>query len=202
MNLLCDVTAAKLNIFKICGDWCSQENGYRNMKCYSVAPVALSLIFDHFSGVPTDAPKNISWRFQTPDVVEIVYDPPPEHARNGQVTKYEIQFWKGASPNEKKLRQTTEQKTVFANLDDNTEYKFSVRANTRKGYGPWSTQSSFRTDRNIVRAPLNVKAMATSDSSVQVNINHCLHCCKLNSLHNRQTKLFTSTLAAHFIFNC
>ena len=48
-----------------------------------------------------------------------------------QVTKYEIQFWKGASPNEKKLRQTTEQKTVFANLDDNTEYKFSVRANTR-----------------------------------------------------------------------
>ena len=89
--------------------------------------------------------------------------------RNGQVTKYEIQFWKGASPNEKKLRQTTEQKTVFANLDDNTEYKFSVRANTRKGYGPWSTQQSFRTDRNIVRAPLNVKAMATSDSSVQVN---------------------------------
>ena len=40
------------------------------------------------------------------------------------MTKYEIQFWKGAAPNEKKLRQTTEQKTVFANLDDNTEYKF------------------------------------------------------------------------------
>ena len=48
----------------------------------------------------------------------------------------------------------------------------SVRANTRKGYGPWSTQSSFRTDRNIVRAPLNVKAMATSDSSVQVTITY------------------------------
>ena len=43
---------------------------------------------------------------------------------SAQVTKYEIQFWKGAAPNEKKLRQTTEQKTVFANLDDNTEYKF------------------------------------------------------------------------------
>ena len=38
-----------------------------------------------------------------------------------QVTKYEIQFWKGADPNKKKLRQTTDQKTVFANLDDNTE---------------------------------------------------------------------------------
>ena len=66
----------------------------------------------YYPGVPTDAPKNISWRFQTPDVVEIVYDSPPEHARNGQITKYEIQFWKGADPNQKKLRQTTEQKTV------------------------------------------------------------------------------------------
>ena len=43
-------------------------------------------------GVPTDAPKNISWRFQTPDVVEIVYDPPPEHARNGQVSMRDIAF--------------------------------------------------------------------------------------------------------------
>ena len=43
-------------------------------------------------GVPTDAPKNISWRFQTPDVVEIVYDPPPEHARNGQVSQGDIAF--------------------------------------------------------------------------------------------------------------
>ena len=36
-------------------------------------------------GMPTDSPKNISTRFQTPDVIEISYDPPPEEARNGQV---------------------------------------------------------------------------------------------------------------------
>ncbi len=36
-------------------------------------------------GVPTDSPKNVSTRFQTPDVVEISYDPPPEISRNGQV---------------------------------------------------------------------------------------------------------------------
>ena len=51
----------------------------------------------------------------------IVSISPPEHARNGQIIKYEIQFWKGADPNKKKLRETTEKKTVFANLDDNTE---------------------------------------------------------------------------------
>jgi receptor-type tyrosine-protein phosphatase F len=81
---------------------------------------------------------------------------------------YDIQFWKSVAPEEKRMRSTTEKKTVFANLEDNTEYKFSVRANTRKGYGPWSTQVSFRTDRNIIRAPQHVRAMATSDSSIEV----------------------------------
>ena len=41
-------------------------------------------------GMPTDSPKNITTRFQTPDVIEISYDPPPEEARNGQVRKI---FW-------------------------------------------------------------------------------------------------------------
>ena len=54
-------------------------------------------------------------------MVELWVSHPPEHARNGQIIKYEIQFWKGADPNKKKLRETTEKKTVFANLDDNTE---------------------------------------------------------------------------------
>ena len=37
-------------------------------------------------GVPTDSPKNITTEFQTPDVVEISYDPPPVESRNGQIT--------------------------------------------------------------------------------------------------------------------
>lgn len=61
-----------------------------------------------------------------------------------QVTMYDIQFWKDLIPEEKRMRSTTERRTVFSDLDDNTEYKFRVRANTRKGYGPWSTIVSFR----------------------------------------------------------
>ena len=34
-------------------------------------------IFETPEGVPTDSPKNITTRFQTPDVVEISYEPPP-----------------------------------------------------------------------------------------------------------------------------
>ncbi len=45
-------------------------------------------------GVPTDSPKNITTRFQTPDVIEISYDAPPEEDRNGQVRFYSILFGK------------------------------------------------------------------------------------------------------------
>ena len=56
-------------------------------------------------GMPTDSPKNITTRFQTPDVIEISYDPPPEEARNGQVrpnfSKIFILFRKKYFSNEK-----------------------------------------------------------------------------------------------------
>ena len=53
-------------------------------------------------------------------------------------------------------------------FDACVQYMFAVRATTRKGEGPWSPQVSFRTDRNVIRAPENVRAMATSDSSIEV----------------------------------
>ena len=43
-------------------------------------------------GVPTDSPKNITTRFQTPDVIEISYDAPPEESQNGQVRIKMIPF--------------------------------------------------------------------------------------------------------------
>ena len=119
-------------------------------------------------GVPTEPPRNITTRFQTPDVIEITFDPPPLESRKGQITMYDIQFWRTVVHEEKRMRSTTEKKTVFANLEENTEYKFRIRANTRKGYGPFSSTVSFRTDNNIIRAPQPVQAMATSDSSIEV----------------------------------
>ena len=48
-----------------------------------------------------------------------------------------------------------------------TDYK-NERANFIKINRPNTAYVTFRTDKAMVRAPLNVKAMATSDSSVQV----------------------------------
>lgn len=45
---------------------------------------------------------------------------------------------------------------------------FRVRAHTKAGAGPWSERVPITTDRDIIRAPMGVKAVATSDQSVEV----------------------------------
>lgn len=57
---------------------------------------------------------------------------------------------------------------VFSNLEEGIDYSTSVQALTKAGPGPWSTKLSLSTARDMVRAPLGVKALATSDQSVEV----------------------------------
>lgn len=57
---------------------------------------------------------------------------------------------------------------MFSNLEENADYVFRVRAHTRAGAGPWSEREPLTTDRDIVRAPMGVQAVATSDQSVEV----------------------------------
>lgn len=45
---------------------------------------------------------------------------------------------------------------------------YTVRAATRQGSGPWSNEEVFSTTKEMVRAPMGLKAMATSDQSVEV----------------------------------
>lgn len=59
-------------------------------------------------------------------------------------------------------------KAVFTNLEENMDYEFRILARTKKGAGPFSERVLFRTERDIVRAPMNVRAMATSYASVEV----------------------------------
>ncbi len=57
---------------------------------------------------------------------------------------------------------------VFSGLEEGTEYVYTVRAATKQGSGPWSEKTSFTTTKEMVRAPMGLKAMATSDQSVEV----------------------------------
>ncbi|XP_064213191.1 tyrosine-protein phosphatase Lar isoform X5 [Tribolium castaneum] len=119
-------------------------------------------------GPPTGPPSNITHRFQTPDVVCVTWDPPAREHRNGQIIKYDIQFHKKSDHSNIITRNVSTTKAVFTNLEENTEYVFHVKAYTNQGAGPNSEKFTIQTDRDIGRAPLSVKAVATSDSSVEV----------------------------------
>ncbi|XP_050307967.1 tyrosine-protein phosphatase Lar isoform X3 [Anthonomus grandis grandis] len=119
-------------------------------------------------GSPTGPPTNITYRFQTPDVVCVTWDPPTREHRNGRIIKYDIEFHKKFDHNNVIFRNVTKTKAVFTNLEENTEYVFHVKAYTNQGAGPNSEKQTIQTDKDIGRAPMNVKAVATSESSVEV----------------------------------
>ncbi|XP_053675759.1 tyrosine-protein phosphatase Lar [Anopheles nili] len=119
-------------------------------------------------GSPTGPPTNIAVRFQTPDVVCITWEPPTREHRNGQITRYDVQFHKKIDHGLGTERNTTVRKAVFTNLDESTEYIVRVRAYTKQGAGPFSEKLVIATERDMGRAPFSVQAVATSEQTVEV----------------------------------
>ncbi|XP_050531444.1 tyrosine-protein phosphatase Lar isoform X2 [Daktulosphaira vitifoliae] len=119
-------------------------------------------------GPPTGPPTNVSYQFQTPDVVCIVWNQPSREHRNGQIVRYDVQFHKKIDQSTITHRNTTLNKAVFSGLEEATEYVVTVRAVTVEGDGPWSPRMTINTTREMVRAPMGLKAVATSDQSIQV----------------------------------
>ncbi|KAK7792967.1 hypothetical protein R5R35_007615 [Gryllus longicercus] len=119
-------------------------------------------------GTPGGPPTEISYHFQTPDVVCVTWQPPSREHRNGQITRYDVEFHKKVDHTTIMERNTTSTKAVFTNLEENTDYVFHVRAHTSQGAGPFSEKITVHTERDIVRAPMSVQAVATSDQSVEV----------------------------------
>ncbi|XP_020288958.1 tyrosine-protein phosphatase Lar isoform X7 [Pseudomyrmex gracilis] len=119
-------------------------------------------------GEPTGPPTNLSYFFQTPDTVCVTWDKPLRQHRNGQIIGYDVQFNKKNDHSTTIDRNTTKTRAVFTDLEENTEYVFHVRAHTSQGSGPYSEKITIMTEKDIGRAPMSVKAVATSDSSVEV----------------------------------
>lgn len=119
-------------------------------------------------GPPTGPPINMTYKFQTPDVVCVTWEPPRREERNGQIVRYDVQSGKKNDQTTIVERNTTKTKAVFSNLEEASEYIFRVRAHTNSGAGPWSEKLTITTERDIVRAPMGLRAVATSDQSVEV----------------------------------
>ncbi|XP_025833935.1 tyrosine-protein phosphatase Lar, partial [Agrilus planipennis] len=118
-------------------------------------------------GLPSGPPTNVSYTFQTPDIVCFSWHAPSPKHRNGKITIFEVQFNKKSDHNNIISRNVSVSRAVFTNLDENSEYVFHVRAYTSKGAGPFGEKVLLETE-DVGRAPMNVRVMATSDSSVEV----------------------------------
>lgn len=118
--------------------------------------------------MPSGPPVAVSFQFQTPDTVCFTWDPPLPKHRNGRIISYHIQFYKKSDHTSEVTRNISTTRVVFTNLEENTDYVFHVRANNSKGFGPFSEKVTIHTNKDMGRAPTFVKAVATSDSSVEV----------------------------------
>ncbi|XP_043282785.1 tyrosine-protein phosphatase Lar isoform X3 [Venturia canescens] len=117
---------------------------------------------------PSGPPTNLSYHFQTPDTVCVTWDQPLERHRNGKIILYDVQFHKKNDHSSSEDRSTNLTRAVFTNLEEHTEYVFHVKAYTSRGSGPFSEKITILTEKDIGRAPMSVKAVATSESSVEV----------------------------------
>ncbi|XP_011315054.1 tyrosine-protein phosphatase Lar isoform X2 [Fopius arisanus] len=119
-------------------------------------------------GEPTGPPTNLSYHFQTPDIVCVTWHPPRREHRNGRIIHYDVEFHKKNDHSAIESRNTTQTRAVFTNLEAATEYVFHVRARTSRGAGPFSEKITILTEKDIGRAPMDVRAIATSESNVEV----------------------------------
>lgn len=119
-------------------------------------------------GAPKGPPTNVTYHFQTPDIISITWEPPVRADRSGQIKKYDVQFYKRGDQSSLLEKTTNQTKAVFTGLEEDAHYVFKVRAYTDQGPGPYSKDMTAHTERDIGRAPMSVKAVATSESSVEV----------------------------------
>ncbi|XP_045139286.1 tyrosine-protein phosphatase Lar-like isoform X5 [Portunus trituberculatus] len=120
---------------------------------------------------PSGPPTNITYRFQTPGTIVFTWDLPSTNKRNGVITLYDLQFSKNVILNndfkhDKNISDGT--RIVFTGLEENMDYTFKVRAWTSMGAGPYSETLHLHTEPDLVRAPMNLQGMATSDSSIEI----------------------------------
>jgi len=119
-------------------------------------------------GPPSGPPVNVTHHFQTPDTVSVSWSPPTREHRNGPITHYHIKFQKKDDRSSIQEHNVTLTKFVFTELEEKSSYVFVVCAHTSRGAGPYSEPLVIQTQRDVVRAPRNVQAVATSDQSVEV----------------------------------
>ncbi|CAG0898985.1 unnamed protein product [Darwinula stevensoni] len=118
---------------------------------------------------PTGPPTNISFHFITADTVILTWDVPEAfRCSNDRLLGYILQFHKNMDDYFIMEKNSSTPKMVISELEEDTSYNFRVCGYTTEGIGPFSENMYFSTITEIVRAPSNVQALATSNNSMEV----------------------------------
>ncbi|XP_063963207.1 receptor-type tyrosine-protein phosphatase delta-like [Lytechinus pictus] len=115
--------------------------------------------------IPTEAPDAIYVDLVTSREIEFSWREPPCGTRHGDIVHYEYQLL-DTNTNHTLTATTTETVVQIGFLTPYTEYQFTVRASSLKGYGPFSEQISASTLVAPPPKPTGLVVLGIGDTSV------------------------------------
>jgi hypothetical protein len=95
--------------------------------------------------VPGGAPVNFSAQGMSSTSVKLSWHEPEKAQRNGEITMYEISYYKTSDPTQTYDVNSTTLNKIIEGLDMNSDYLFQIKAYTSQGAGPWSARLPVRT---------------------------------------------------------
>ncbi|TMS15293.1 Protein sidekick-2 [Larimichthys crocea] len=122
--------------------------------------------------VPTSPPQNVVVQSSTATQLDVMWDPPPLDAQNGDIQGYKIYFWEFQLQNETERLRTLflpELGVKLKNLTGYTTYMISVAAFNAAGDGPRSLSTRGRTQQAAPSAPSFIHFSELTTTSVNVS---------------------------------
>uniref|UniRef100_A0A8C6SZT0 Sidekick cell adhesion molecule 2b n=1 Tax=Neogobius melanostomus TaxID=47308 RepID=A0A8C6SZT0_9GOBI len=122
--------------------------------------------------VPTAPPQNVAIQSATATQLDVMWDPPPVDAQNGDIQGYKVYFWEFQRKNETERLRTLfmpEGGVKLKNLTGYTTYMISVAPFNAAGDGPRSAPTRGRTQQAAPSAPSFIHFSELTTTSVNVS---------------------------------
>ena len=149
-----------------------EANEYRvsmsAMNSAGTGPFSSAVLVVTDEDIPSAAPVEL-FGVGTENLILLVWDPPRDIDRNGEIVKYDVLYF-GSSVNRTKIHMfTSKLRIVINNLCPGDTYNIKIRAYTLQGPGPYSRIVTVDTDETTPSAPpINVTLTPVSPTLILV----------------------------------
>ncbi|XP_072043281.1 uncharacterized protein [Amphiura filiformis] len=94
--------------------------------------------FETPEAAPSGPPQEVNHKSPEDGILNFTWDLPSCGQRNGQIVRYEYEYWIQSLKDDVKNGSTTYEEITLSDLHSNKTYVFQVRAYTKEGPGPFS----------------------------------------------------------------